>query len=57
MEKKTIEIELLSPSELGLSRPPYRGEPCSDEGKTTCGNFGYIMKCENGEWRRTYFHC
>ena len=44
-EGTTIEIDLVSPADLGLDSPPSKGEPCSREGETTCGPYGEVLKC------------
>jgi hypothetical protein len=54
---RTIEIELASPSDLGLDSPPSMGDPCNQSGKTTCGPYGEVLKCVDGEWKRTYMDC
>ncbi|MEM1116865.1 MAG: hypothetical protein AAF845_07535 [Bacteroidota bacterium] len=50
-------IEVKTADDLGLTSRPRRGDPCSDEGRYTCGSLNQVLKCENGRWRSTPRSC
>ena len=51
------EIEVHSPSDMGLASGPRRGDPCSDEGRYVCGSLNLVLKCVDGTWRGTSRGC